>query len=103
MEVKNRSQLDILGSILESCIGGVSKSKVRATSNIPTNQFRTYLDYVVANGLLFIDNEGILRITSKGAEFLRRYYSLEELVNLNPSLNSETDDYIRTIRKLIFV
>jgi predicted transcriptional regulator len=80
---KRRSNLEIVASILDTCLYGTKKTLVMNQCNMSSKQFTGYLDSLLEANLLSIENDCrslLLRTTSKGKDFLKTYNSVKAMM-----------------------
>ena len=76
--------MDIIANILESAKEEISKTKLMYSSGLSFDHFQTYLNFLLERDLIEIfDRRGqiVIRRTNKGNEFLRLYYTIQNIIN----------------------
>ena len=74
-----RDRVTILMDILKSAGGskdGKKKTQILQSANLNYNQANKYLELLMVNGLVLVDNEDRYRITSRGLHFVQTLESL---------------------------
>jgi predicted transcriptional regulator len=87
---ERRSFLEIVASILDACEYETRKTHVMYQCNLSFKQFTGYLDLLLEANLLLIDNDRryddrrcfLLRVSSKGIDFLKAYNGMKSLMEL---------------------
>jgi predicted transcriptional regulator len=77
--MKYRSRTEITSQILDSAICGVTKTKIMYRSYLSYAQMKEYLERLLANGLLTLDQNQIFKTSEKGVRFLKFYQELDKL------------------------
>jgi predicted transcriptional regulator len=72
MSDKYKTNINIISSILESCIEGNRRSHIITKFDLSPYKFKFYSDFLLDKEFLFIDDSGLMRITNKGKYFLER-------------------------------
>jgi len=84
--MKYRSRTEIASRILESAIGGTTKTKIMYKAFLSYAQLKEYLTVLEENGLLAYDkSEQIYRTTQKGLHFLDVTNSLQGMMEGIPT------------------
>jgi predicted transcriptional regulator len=65
--------------MLEVAVGGATKTKIMYRSFLSYAQLKEYIEVLLANGLLELDENQIFKTTEKGMRFLRVYQELDKL------------------------
>jgi len=76
--------MDIIANILESAKEEISKTKLMYSCGLSFDHFQTYLNFLVERELIEIfDRRGqiVIRRTNRGNEFLRLYYTIQNIIN----------------------
>jgi predicted transcriptional regulator len=80
----HRGNLDIIADILDASDGGTKKTYLMYRCNLSFKQLKNYSSFLIGSGLLHFAkeeaNNGTLRVTDKGKEFLRAYKKLKALM-----------------------
>ncbi len=74
-----RSSFEIIAEILEISKNGAKKTRIMYTCGLSYRFIQKYLDLLLETGLLRIGNS--YHTTDKGIGFLRKYQTLELLMN----------------------
>ena len=70
--MKNRSRTNIVVAILDTAMGGSSKTKIMYDAYVSYAQLKEYLSILIAKGLLEpIEEENLYKTTKKGMKFTR--------------------------------
>mgnify|MGYP002153780178 CR=1 FL=1 len=85
-EIRNRTRLEILSSILDVAGRGALKTHIMYKANLSHRQLEKYLEFLKQNGLLeeVSDPDAGVRLyqaTQKGIDFLRDYSRLSGYFN----------------------
>jgi len=75
--------MDILNTILSSCINGKKKTQVMYRANLSHQQLCTYLELLTSTGLLTLKNVGTEKryvTTGKGLSFLKYFKEINSLL-----------------------
>lgn len=72
MSDKYKTNINIISSILESCIEGQRRSHIITKFDLSRSKFKFYADFLLDKQFLFIDDNGLMRATNKGKYFLER-------------------------------
>jgi predicted transcriptional regulator len=84
--MKYRSRTDIVSQILDSAVGGATKTKIMYRAFLSYAQLKEYLTVLEANGLLeYQEGEQMYRTTEKGMKFMRVYQHMDQLAG--PTIN----------------
>lgn len=76
---KYRSRINIVMDILKATYRskkGQKKTHIMRNAKVNYNQVSRYLNFLIANNLLYIDGKDRYRITEKGLQFVRTLESL---------------------------
>ena len=85
--MKYRSRTEITAQILESAMGGITKTKIMYKAFLSYAQLKEYLEVLEVNGLLeYQQSEERYRTTAKGNKFLDIYSQMGQLVLDTPEL-----------------
>ena len=85
--MKYRSRTEITAQILESAMGGITKTKIMYKAFLSYAQLKEYLEVLEVNGLLeYQQSEERYRTTAKGNKFLDIYSQMGQLVLDRPEL-----------------
>jgi predicted transcriptional regulator len=85
--MKYRSRTEITAQILESAMGGITKTKIMYKAFLSYAQLKEYLEVLEVNGLLeYQQSEERYRTTAKGSKFLDIYSQMGQLVLDTPEL-----------------
>ena len=71
---KHRDRATIIADIIGSLVrkpSGVRKSNIKQTANLSTYMLSKYLDLLLLNALVKVDDKGIYRTTTKGLKLLQ--------------------------------
>jgi len=71
---KHRDRATIIADILGSLVrrpSGVRKSNIKQSANLSTYMLNKYLDLLLLNGLVKVEDEGIYKTTTKGLKLLQ--------------------------------
>ena len=84
--LRYRSQVDIIGTILEAIAssGGATKSEMFYASFLSYHRLRKYMVLLIKNELLTevqVENKRVYKSTDKGMHFLRTYNAIRELLD----------------------
>ncbi|MEM3565595.1 MAG: winged helix-turn-helix domain-containing protein [Candidatus Bathyarchaeia archaeon] len=93
-----RSSFEIIASILEIAVKGVSRFVIANRLNTNYAQLRRYLSYLVRMGFIDAEADGrkiLYKTSGKGLEFLRLYYALLEMF----LEDAEAEAYTSVIRE----
>jgi predicted transcriptional regulator len=77
--MKYRNRTEITSQMLEVAMGGATKTKIMYRSFLSFAQMKEYLEVLLANGLLELDENHVFRTTDKGTKFLKIYQELDRL------------------------
>ena len=84
--MKYRSRTEIASRILESAVGGATKTKIMYKAFLSYAQLKEYLTVLEENGLLAHDkSEQVYRTTQKGSRFLDVTNSLQDMMEGVPT------------------
>jgi predicted transcriptional regulator len=87
--MKNRSRTDIIVAILETAMGGSSKTKIMYDAYVSYSQLKDYLSMLIAKGLLEpIEEENLYKTTRKGMKFTRLCHNAGGLIGLFQELKN---------------
>jgi predicted transcriptional regulator len=88
-----RSHFEVIASILESTqYAGATSTSLMKLANTNYKQIRKYLEFLIEQGFVEVGlerNKVVYRSGSKGFEFMRHYYALQELLSVNASRRPE--------------
>lgn len=85
MALRKRDRLQIYASILVAILEEIRRGKeakltrVQYRVGVPFDRFKGYVEELKL--LDFVENEGNLRLTGKGREFLQRYWGVIDLLD----------------------
>jgi predicted transcriptional regulator len=83
LDKRYRSSFEIIASILNIAVEGVSRFVIANRLNTNYMQLRRYLSYLVRMGLIDVGVDGkriLYKTSAKGLEFLRLYHALLEML-----------------------
>lgn len=85
-ELRNRTRIEILSSILDVAGKGTLKTHIMYKANLSHKQLERYLTFLEENGLLqqIIDPDTgsrLFHVTDRGVEFLKDYSRLSGYIN----------------------
>jgi predicted transcriptional regulator len=84
--MKYRSRTEIASRILESAVGGATKTKIMYKAFLSYAQLKEYLTVLEENDLLAHDkSEQVYRTTQKGSRFLDVTNSLQDMMEGVPT------------------
>lgn len=69
---KHKNKINIISSILESCMEGQRRSHIITKFDLSRSKFKFYSDFLLDKEFLIIDDSGLMRATNKGKYFLER-------------------------------
>jgi predicted transcriptional regulator len=72
MSDKYKTKINIISSILESCIEGNRRSHITTKFDLSHYELKFYYDFLLDKEFLSIDDNGLMRVTNKGKYFLER-------------------------------
>lgn len=96
LSTKRRDKLYIIANILEITKEDTLKTQVMYKANLSFTQLNDYLEFLLKINLLektANNTKEKYRATSKGEDFVKRYYELIELLKLDSE--KEKDDNVR--------
>jgi predicted transcriptional regulator len=82
---ERRTPFEVIASILDACQYGTRRTRVMYQCNMSFKQLADYLDLLLETNLLLNDNNhqySLLRVSSKGKDFLKAYNSMKTLMEL---------------------
>lgn len=86
---KYRTRTDIIAVILRTAANGVTKTKIMYNAYISYPQLKTYLAYLLENGLLERERgSNLFKVTEKGTQFLRAHDDMRKILSLPEIYNS---------------
>ena len=77
--MKYRSRTEISAQMLEIALEGAIKTKIMYRAFLSHAQMKEYLEVLLANGLMELDESQTFRTTEKGKRFLMIYRELDQL------------------------
>lgn len=82
---KNRDQLTIMAHILEAIRIKKSKKKtqIMQSANLSTSLADKYLNLLVRNGYVILEDENMYKVTRKGSHFLQSFIYTEYMQGLH--------------------
>ncbi len=87
---KYRTKTDIIAVILSSAANGATKTKIMYNAYISYPQLKSYLAYLLENGLLERERgSNLFQVTEKGRQFLRAHDDMRKILPL-PELYNES-------------
>ena len=87
---KRRDKLSIIADILEISRAGALKTQIMYRANLSFTQLNDYLEFMLTANLLADYNtngKDVYSATTKGTNFVQRYYELTDLVRLENRKN----------------
>jgi len=78
---QRRNNLEIIAEILRIARKGAKKTRIVYGANLNFKMLREYLRKLEGAGLIVVSEEenGLIKTTKKGYEFLQHFYGLKEL------------------------
>src|SRR5437016_9091370 len=81
--LKYRSRVDIVAAILQSAIGGATKTKLMYSAFLSHSQVEEYLEFLRAKRLIsFIADKKRYVPTDRGIQFLKMYGEIKDTVTI---------------------
>jgi predicted transcriptional regulator len=77
--MRYRNRTEITSQILDTAIGGATKTKIMYKAYLSYAQMKEYLETLLENKLLELDENHIFKTTDKGIGFLHIYQELDKL------------------------
>ena len=77
--MRYRNRTEITSQILETAMGGATKTKIMYRAFLSYAQMKEYLEVLSANGLLERNEKQMFTTTEKGIKFLKIYQELDKL------------------------
>src|SRR5713101_1321168 len=81
--LKYRSRVDIVAALLQSAVGGATKTKLMYSAFLSHSQVEEYLEFLGAKRLIsFIPDKRRYVPTSRGIQFLKMYGEIKDTVTI---------------------
>ncbi len=80
-----RDKLEIISTILDVCTDGANKTKVVYQANLNFKSVSSYLDVLVKNGLIYVNETGpgtIYETTEKGLKLMSDFEEVQSVLKL---------------------
>ena len=86
---KNRTQVEIIASILSVIAGEPKKTHIMYGANLSYTLLQKYLEILIKAGLVcYVRNIRVYKLTKKGEDYLKTYAEYEKLRDISKSNES---------------
>jgi predicted transcriptional regulator len=78
---RRRAKEEIVALIINSARQGASRTKIMNENFLNFKQAKKHIDFAIDMGFLYFDSNGKFVATSRGVEYLRRFFDVVSLEN----------------------